>query len=407
LQESEIAIESSLQESEIAIESSLQESEIAIESSLQKELDSSLQESEIAIELTTLQSEISTPVPLQPVDNIIAIPSLMNNLLYLPSEIMGPQILECDPNVDPLCDQQQLEEECNDGQDNDNDGAADKSDEDCNEDCFDGIDNDDDGFIDDTDEDCGGGGNPRGNPGLPPSGSDNNNGDDDSSNQDRNTDSQSDKSSDLGGLLRTVSAESGPAIIPAEDVYESGVLRLDSDIKNLIILIPEAIDSISSKQSDLYSNLPGEVTIVEDTTVTWLNSDPSISHDLMIKEKNTGRLIFSDINIQYGKTSEFQFKNDGIYSYSYSGIPALNGIIKVVEKNSIDDNSLTSSSNPILGIGLVPSEQKDSIQERIEQKDYVISTFEFHNDTGNLKLQENSKEDFTYVMLVWAAKLFQ
>jgi plastocyanin len=340
-------------------------------------------------------------------DNIMTIPTLMSNLLYLPAE-MEPQILECDPNVDPLCGQQQLEDECNDGQDNDNDGAADKSDEDCNEDCFDGIDNDDDGFTDDTDEDCGGGGNPRGNPGLPPSGSDSNNGDDDSSNRnDRNSDSQSDDSSNLGGLLRTVSAQSGPLIIRAEDVYETGLLRLDSDIQNLIILIPQAIDSISSQQTDLYSNLPREVTIVEGTTVTWLNSDQSISHDLMVKEKNTGRLIFSDINIQYGKTSEFQFKNDGIYSYSYSGIPSLNGIIKVVEKDAVDDNSLTSSSNPILGIGLVPSVQKDSIQERIEQKDYLISTFEFQNDTGNSKLQENSKEDFTYVMLVWAAKLFQ
>ena len=149
------------------------------------------------------------------------------------------------------------------------------------------------------------------------------------------------------------------------------------------------------------------VTIAEGTKVTWLNSDSNELHDLMIEEKDTGRQMFSDINIKYGQTSEFEFNNDGIYSYSYSGMPSTNGIIKVVDRTDIDDNSLTSSTNPVLGIGLVPSDQKDSVEDRISQKDYILSTFSVRDDKQESKAQNGSNDDLSYVMMVWAAKLFK
>jgi hypothetical protein len=348
----------------------------------------------------------------------------VENPFFVPTENLDAQLLDCDPNTDPSCGQQPKEEECNDGQDNDGDGFPDKSDGDCNEDCFDGIDNDDDGLDDNSDEDCGGAG-PRGNPGQPPTGgdssgsSDQNSGDSSGSPDQNSGDSSSskkpsdnsnsgsrsndDRSPDFTGFLGTARAEKSPLIISAEDVYESGHLDLDSDIKNLIILIPQTTDNNHTQQI----NFAGGVTIVEGTKVTWLNSDPDESHDLMIEEKDTGRQMSSDINIQYGQTSEFEFDNDGTYSYSYSGMPSVNGIIKVVAKNDVDDNSLTSSTNPILGIGLIPTDQKDSIQDRISQKDYILSTFNVLDDTPKSKAQNDSKNDLSYVMLVWAAKLFK
>ena len=63
-----------------------------------------------------------------------------------------------------------------------------------------------------------------------------------------------------------------------------------------------------------------------------------MNHTTMIEEKDTGRQMFSDINIEYGQTSKFNLKSLE-FSYTYSGIPSANGLIKVVDKNDIDDNS--------------------------------------------------------------------
>jgi hypothetical protein len=116
--------------------------------------------------------------------------------------------------------------------------------------------------------------------------------------------------------------------------------------------------------------------------------------------------MFSDINIEYGQTSNFNFGKVGVYSYTYSKIPSASGIIKVVNKNDIDDNSLTTSSNPVLGIGMVPSNQKSTIQDRISQEGYEVSTFNVDGTTES-KTQIDSKDNLSYVMLVWAAKLFE
>ena len=77
-----------------------------------------------------------------------------------------------------------------------------------------------------------------------------------------------------------------------------------------------------------------------------------------------------------------------------------------MDKNDIDDNSLTSSSNPIMGIGLISSDQENSIQDRIRQEGYALSTFNV-DDTTEPKGQIDSKDNLSYVMLVWAAKLFE
>ena len=188
-------------------------------------------------------------------------------------------------------------------------------------------------------------------------------------------------------------------------MYESEELSLDSDIKNLIILIPQIGNDTNVRKLNV--NLPEEITIVEGTKVTWLNTDPIYSHNLMVEQKETGMQLFSDINIEYGQTSEFEFKNDGTYVYSYPRIPAVSGIIKVLEENVVEDNLLTSSTNPILGVGLIPSLQEDTIQERISQDDYTVSTFRVQDESEKSNQQDGSKDDLTYVMLVWAAKLFK
>ena len=192
----------------------------------------------------------------------------------------------------------------------------------------------------------------------------------------------------------------------AKEVYETGHLDLDSDIKHLILLIPSTNNDNNTLQLSADGNLPGGITIAEGTKVTWLNSDPNESHNLMIEEKDTGRQMFSDINIKYGQTSGFNFDKVGVYSYTYSGIPSASGIINVVDKTDIDDNSLTSSSNPVVGIGLIPLDQKNSIQDRISQEGYALSSFDV-DDTTESKTQIDSKHDLSYVMLVWAAKLFE
>ena len=177
----------------------------------------------------------------------------------------------------------------------------------------------------------------------------------------------------------------------AKEIYETGHLDLDSDIKHLILLIPRTNNDNDTLQINARGNIPGEITITEGTLVTWLNSDPNESHNLMIEEKDNGRQMFSDINIEYGQTSEFNFEKVGIYSYTYSGIPSASGLIRVADKTDIDDNSLTSSSNPVVGIGLISSDQEDSIQDRIRQEGYALSSFNV-DDTTEPKAQIDSKD---------------
>ncbi|HJR83926.1 MAG TPA: hypothetical protein VJ772_01010 [Nitrososphaeraceae archaeon] len=366
-----------------------------------------------ASSLLPTMSPLSIMDPIQ----ITSSHSVINELspMLLPGQTLIPtntlmMIQECDPNTDPSClSQQVIEEECNDGQDNDGDTLPDKSDPDCIEDCEDGIDNDDDGLDDITDDDCGGSG-AGGNPGLPPTdgeNSDSSDGDnDDSSGSGSSDNDDNEEGDDFTAIIGIASAENSPVIMSAKEVYETGHLDLDSDIKRLIILIPSTSNDNETIQMTANGNIPSEITIAEDTLVSWMNSDPNGSHNLMIEEKDTGRQMYSDINIEYGKISEFNFEKVGIYSYSYSGLPSASGLIKVVDKTDIDDNSLTSSSNPVVGIGLISSDQENSIQDRIRQEGYALSSFNV-DDSSEQNSQIDSVDNFSYVMLVWAAKLFE
>lgn len=70
--------------------------------------------------------------------------------------------------------------------------------------------------------------------------------------------------SEVGGSSTTPSSAS-PRLIAA-DIVQTNSLELDSDVKNLVILIPD-------KRLITQGFLPLDATIVEGTKVIWVNGD--------------------------------------------------------------------------------------------------------------------------------------
>ena len=68
--------------------------------------------------------------------------------------------------------------------------------------------------------------------------------------------------------------------LDAEQFLRTGYLQLDSDVKNLVITVPQNMHPIDP--SLVNTDLQLEITVVQGTKVTWLNSAPTSSYRIAV-----------------------------------------------------------------------------------------------------------------------------
>lgn len=157
--------------------------------------------------------------------------------------------------------------------------------------------------------------------------------------------------------------------LDAQLVNSTNSITVDADVKNLVITIP---DNVTTNQSSSQGFLPANATVVNGTTVIWLNADVNLTHRISIADAETGKAVSNSSQVAYQNTTTFTFNQTGRYTVSDPSIKA-NSTINVVSRT--DNDPLTNSSTPTVGVFLVPADGKNSFDEHLNRLGFsAVST---------------------------------
>jgi hypothetical protein len=156
----------------------------------------------------------------------------------------------------------------------------------------------------------------------------------------------------------TTETNSSADLLNAEAIYESNNITTDSDVENLVIVIPDSSLSQyygASPSSALFQGfLPGSATVVRGTNVTWINADVNVTHGIILsggEGEATGQ-IFEEASIPYQNGTSYMFDEEGEYTFAHS-ISGMTGTITVVK--SAEDDPRTNVTRPTVGLMAVPA----------------------------------------------------
>jgi len=154
----------------------------------------------------------------------------------------------------------------------------------------------------------------------------------------------------------------------ATDIVQTNTLKLDSDVKNLVILIPD-------KRLIAQNFLPLDATIIEGTNVVWVNGDKVSPHRITLEADGKMPPVFSNKTIPYQNGTEYTFDTQGTYKVSdplNTDTPAPTGTINVIAPQYAPDNISTNSTQDTVGLFVVPAEGKDFFDKHLEMLGYRV-----------------------------------
>lgn len=156
-------------------------------------------------------------------------------------------------------------------------------------------------------------------------------------------------------------------ILLRADIAQTNSLELDSDVKNLVILMPD-------KRLITQGFLPLDATIVEGTKVIWVNGDKESPHGISL-EDSAMQLIFSNDTIPYQNGTEYTFNTQGTFTFSdplNTDSSAPKGTINVISPANAPDNVSTNSTQATAGLFVVQAEDKDYFDKHFSTLGYHI-----------------------------------
>jgi plastocyanin len=144
----------------------------------------------------------------------------------------------------------------------------------------------------------------------------------------------------------------------AEAIYGSNSITTDSDVENLVIVIPDSSLSqygASPSSALLQGFLPASATIVRGTSVTWINADVNVSHGMILSagEGEAAVQIFEEASIPYQNGMSYMFDEEGEYTFA-EPISGMTGTITVVE-SAEEYDPRTNVTRPTVGLMTVPA----------------------------------------------------
>jgi plastocyanin len=147
----------------------------------------------------------------------------------------------------------------------------------------------------------------------------------------------------------------------AADIAQTNSMKLDSDVHNLVVLIPD-------KRLVNQGFLPLDATIVEGTKVIWSNADNSSMspqgnpHGIELVQDSDNQVLLSNGSIPFKNGVEFTFDTAGTYTFSdptNTDPAAPKGKINVVAPGNAPDNLSTNTTQATAGLFVVQAEDKD------------------------------------------------
>jgi plastocyanin len=180
------------------------------------------------------------------------------------------------------------------------------------------------------------------------------------------TNESTNTTSDDSGVGSSTPSSAGPRLIAA-DIAQTNSLNLDSDVKNLVILIPD-------KRLITQDFLPLDATIVEGTKVIWVNGDKDGSHGISLEDSEM-QPVFSNGTIPYQNGTEYTFDTQGTFTFSdplNADSSAPKGTINVISPANAPDNLSTNSTQATAGLFVVQEEDKDYFDMHFNTLGYHI-----------------------------------
>ncbi|MDQ2685424.1 MAG: hypothetical protein M3Y25_06240 [Thermoproteota archaeon] len=210
-------------------------------------------------------------------------------------------------------------------------------------------------------------------------------------------------SSDTYAQINSSNSDLQPNI-SAENIFNTKTMTLGSNIKNLVILIPNEGHHGEGEDNEarfLAQHFVPENAIVNaGTTVQWFNGDAGHERTIDVKDE-TGNTVFNTGEIIDSQPSPpFAFTKPGVFNYEAQGDPGvtMTGSVTVGNIQSPVTSSSSSSSNiDTVGILMVPTQNIDEYISQITGAGITVdNTYDFKDLRGG---QEGTGDVQTLV--VW------
>lgn len=194
----------------------------------------------------------------------------------------------------------------------------------------------------------------------------------------------------------------------ASDIFNSKELTLSSNVKNLVVLIPNEGHHGLQADEDRFLDqpfIPQNAVVNSGTNIVWFNGDVGHDHNLVITNNLTGESVS-----ETGVFPEFEVRNvalNGTGNYHYTDTEdyeegfVMDGNIRVVDQTQTSSpTSLpgnTQNSADSVGVLMVPTQDIQTYTTDLESRGFIIdSTHNFKDLRGG---QSGTGDEQTLV--VW------
>ena len=173
--------------------------------------------------------------------------------------------------------------------------------------------------------------------------------------------------------------------IKASNIYQTHIMALGKNIKNLIIEIPNEGHEDPTQPKELrvvnQPYLPRNAIVNSGTTVTWFNADAGHKHQITLLNNKTQTVVYeSGLFDNFAASKPIKFNNTGAFAYSGpsndKAVPnyKMNGTLTVLNQplsNSFNTTSSTpATSNNIDTVStiIVPAKKLDKVSSDLRNQ---------------------------------------
>jgi len=165
----------------------------------------------------------------------------------------------------------------------------------------------------------------------------------------------------------TISTEGSQ--LDAQKIFESKSITVDSDVKTLVLTIP---DNAGTDKAAWAGFLPSNATVVAGTNVVVLNADVNVTHTVRMSGANQ-----SIETIPYQNSSAFLLEEPGQYTFT-DRAAQINATVNVVKDDSVSEDPVTNENRTAVGLLIVPSSAKSHYEPHLNTLGFnAVSSFNF------------------------------
>jgi plastocyanin len=191
----------------------------------------------------------------------------------------------------------------------------------------------------------------------------------------------------------------------ATSVYDSGQMVLGSNVKHLVIVIPNEGHHGSGEEDEArfiaQPFLPQNAIVGPGTQVAWFNGDVGHEHNIVVRDANGAQLFDTGEFTELEASTPITFNTTGDFEYAdtveYEGGFVMTGNIRVVDQG-VTANTPTASFDTV-GALMVPSMDVQNIAASIKNAGFGIDSM--HNFKDLRGGQSDTGDEQTLV--IWTA----